>query len=79
MKTLHFVLCGDPDTLTGGYVYDRRIIEGLRAMGWAVQRHVLPGGFPDPDDAALAAAEALLAGLADDSIVVIDAESVACV
>lgn len=72
MKTLHFVLSGDPETPTGGYVYDRRIIGGLRERGWTVQRHLLPGSFPHPDAGALDAAEALLADLADGSAVVID-------
>ncbi len=57
MNAAHFVLCGDPETLNGGYLYDKRIVEGLRAQGWSLPCHALPDGFPWPDAAALAAAE----------------------
>ena len=72
MNAAHFVLCGDPETLNGGYLYDKRIVEGLRAQGWRLPCHVLPDGFPWPDAAALAAAESLLHSLADGARVVID-------
>ena len=33
-SSLHFVVPGPLDQRTGGYIYDRRIVEGLRARGW---------------------------------------------
>lgn len=55
-KRLHFVVPGSIAQRTGGYVYDRRIVDGLRELGWAVAVHELPGRFPDPDDVAAQAA-----------------------
>ena len=72
MTAIHFLWPGDPATATGGFVYDRRITLGLRALGWTVVDHVLPDGFPAPDAAAEAAAAAALAAIPDGSVAVAD-------
>ena len=72
MPELHFVLPGDPDTRTGGYIYDKRICTGLPALGWNVALHCLDAGFPDPDTTALARAEAQIGAIPDGAVVVID-------
>ncbi|MES1925502.1 glycosyltransferase family 4 protein [Salinisphaera sp. T31B1] len=69
---VHFIVAGDPGQPTGGYVYDARIVEGLRALGFKVTVHGLPGRFPLPDSCATHALANTLDGLADDSCVVID-------
>jgi glycosyltransferase involved in cell wall biosynthesis len=69
---LHLVLPGDPETLTGGYAYDRRIAAGLRELGWSVRVHSLDSSFPAPDRAALADAAARFASLPDDALVLVD-------
>jgi len=51
------------DTVSGGYIYDRRLVEGLRALGLAVEVVELAGRHPLPDAAAEAAAAAALAAL----------------
>ena len=33
---LNLVVPGDPDTRTGGYIYDRRIAAELEARGWPI-------------------------------------------
>ena len=54
-------LPGDPDTASGGYGYDRRVVAGLRGLGWDVGVLRLPDGFPAPTPAALVDAYAALA------------------
>lgn len=53
-----FAIPGDIQTLTGGYIYERRLLMGLRALGHDMQHLQLPASFPDPgpDDMAHAVA-----------------------
>jgi len=69
---LHLVVLGPLDQRTGGYIYDRRIVEGLRDLGTPVRVHSLQGLFPGPDSGAERALEGVLSGLRDGSLVVID-------
>jgi glycosyltransferase involved in cell wall biosynthesis len=72
VKDLAFLLPGDLATLTGGCIYDRRIIDGLRALGWRVTVHQLDPGFPLPTAAALRQARQVLGAIADGRPAVID-------
>jgi glycosyltransferase involved in cell wall biosynthesis len=63
---------GPFSTVSGGYGYDRRLVEGFRQRGHAVEVVELQGRHPLPDDAALASARAALAGVAEDARIVID-------
>jgi glycosyltransferase involved in cell wall biosynthesis len=69
---LHFVVAGALDQLTGGYIYDARVVAGLRERGWRVVVHELPGRFPDPDNVAVSAMRGVLEALSDGDSVVID-------
>jgi glycosyltransferase involved in cell wall biosynthesis len=60
---LHFVVPGSLDQRTGGYIYDRQIVDGLRALGWTVSVHELAGRFPQADERARAAARETMAQL----------------
>jgi glycosyltransferase involved in cell wall biosynthesis len=71
-RRLHLLLPGDPLSATGGYIYDRRMTEGLRSRGWQVDVPVLDASFPEPTQAALAQAEQTLAKLASGDCVLID-------
>ena len=72
MTAVHFILPGDPETRSGGFIYDRRVIEGLRDAGWRVETTSLPDGFPDPSPTALDAAERALAMQPAGALIVID-------
>ncbi|MFP4263386.1 MAG: glycosyltransferase family 4 protein [Halomonas sp.] len=69
---LTLIVAGDPGQLTGGYVYDARIVDALRARGHAVEVVGLEGRFPEPDARARASLAAALAALPDGARVVID-------
>jgi glycosyltransferase involved in cell wall biosynthesis len=70
--TLAFVSPGALDQLTGGYLFGRRIVDGLRDMGRRVRVCELEGTFPDADEAARTAAARTLGALPDGSVAVID-------
>ncbi|MDG4550883.1 MAG: glycosyltransferase family 4 protein [Candidatus Contendobacter sp.] len=72
MNRVHFLVPGDVETRTGGYLYDRRIMAGLTTLGWRVDLHRLDASFPAPTPAALAEADAVLAALPDRMRVVVD-------
>ena len=57
------VVPGSLDSRTGGYIYDRRIVEGLRAKGWTSTSLRLDESFPQPTAAALAQAAEMFAAL----------------
>jgi len=71
-KALHIVVPGDLATVTGGYEYARRMIDGLRRLGWTVEVLQLDASFPHPTRAALVDAERQLAALPDGSLTLID-------
>lgn len=69
---IHFAVPGDPATLTGGYVYAKRLAEALPDAGWTVHRLRLPDGFPHPDAGALAATAASFAATPADATLLVD-------
>lgn len=71
-RSLVFAYPGDLSLKTGGYGYDRKVIEGLKAIGWEVKLLGLGDGFPAPSDTTLNRAGEALSALPDGSHVVID-------
>lgn len=69
---LEFVVPGDLQSGTGGYVYDRTMIAGLRERGWRVGVHGLDASFPYPSTEALAQAMRVFAELPDQACVLVD-------
>ncbi len=72
MRSAVFVVPGPLDTRTGGSIYDRRMVEGLRRLGWTVTVFELDASPPFPTPAALADASRALAATADGTVVVVD-------
>jgi glycosyltransferase involved in cell wall biosynthesis len=66
------IVPGALEQFTGGYLFDRHVVDGLRAIGRAVAVIELPGEFPAADETARSAAAAALAGLPSGHTVVID-------
>jgi glycosyltransferase involved in cell wall biosynthesis len=63
---------GDLNTLTGGYLYDRRLLSELRATGRQVTHIALPGSFPAPSAKDKLAAAERLAAMPQECPVIID-------
>jgi len=72
LTTLAFLIPGPLDQLTGGYLFDRHVVDGLRESGRTVSVVELPGRFPDADAVTRTAAGAALAALPAGSVAVID-------
>jgi len=75
VNTVHVVVPGgidDPARPSGGNVYDRRICNGLAALGWDVTEHKVDGGWPWPDADAHRALARVIADMPDGTVVVID-------
>ena len=67
-----FVIPGDLSLPTGGYGYDRRVLQRLPNYGVDVHHVMLPGSFPFPSADDLAETEAILAALDSDQVLLID-------
>ena len=65
-------LPGDITTLTGGYIYDRLLLEELRHAGHPMGLLQLPDGFPFPTPQDMAQAVTALQALPGDQPVIID-------
>lgn len=72
LRPAAFAVPGDLAALTGGTIYDARLIAGLRAAGREITHLALPAGFPDPDPAAEAAALAALAAVPAGMPLIVD-------
>ena len=62
----------DPRRPSGGNLYDRRLCDGLRRLGWSVRESAVEGGWPRPDAGALARLADALAAVPDGSVVLVD-------
>lgn len=71
-RSLVFAYPGDLSLKTGGYGYDRQVIDGLQALGWQVKLLPLGDGFPVPTEHTLRSAGETLSSLPDGALVVID-------
>ena len=69
---LYFAIPGDLNTLTGGFIYDKRVIEALQNGILPVQPLIWRAHFPHPTEHERASVAASLAGLPDDSVVLVD-------
>src|SRR5215470_1386800 len=67
---LAFAVPGDLATPTGGYGYDRRIIQEIRELGWQVDVADIGDDFPFPSTAERAMALAILKELLNLAVVV---------
>jgi len=67
-----FAIPGDPATLTGGYIYARRLTAALTESGWRVRPLRLPDSYPNPTPADLAETRRQLERLPPRALVLAD-------
>lgn len=72
MKRVAFAVPGDLNSPTGGYAYDRRMIQELARLGWQVDVVALGEGFPFPSDEQKRTAAARLQRIPPGSPIIID-------
>jgi glycosyltransferase involved in cell wall biosynthesis len=73
MARILFAIPGDLQTASGGYGYDRAVLAQAPALGVDMRPLALPGGFPSPDGAEIAASVAALrAALTPGDVALID-------
>lgn len=71
-KNLVFITPGPLETETGGYVYDRHLVGGLRDLGWRVDHVAVGESFPEPTASDMDYAREVLTALRSDQPVIID-------
>jgi glycosyltransferase involved in cell wall biosynthesis len=62
----------DPAQPSGGNWYDRRVCQGLAALGWAVHEHAVPGDWPRPGETGHAALARAVRRIPDGAVVLLD-------
>ena len=71
-KDLVFITPGPLETETGGYVYDRHLVAGLRDRGWRVDHVAVGESFPEPTSQHMDHAREVLTALGPDQPVIVD-------
>jgi glycosyltransferase involved in cell wall biosynthesis len=72
---VHVIVPGsidDPARPSGGNAYDRRVCQGLAALGWAVHEHPIAGAWPRSGAAGHAALARAVEQIPDGSVVLLD-------
>lgn len=69
---VHILVPGRIDQKTGGFIYDARMVQGLRAEGWTVNVQELEGQFPSSDACAFESLERALKAIPSGAEVVLD-------
>jgi glycosyltransferase involved in cell wall biosynthesis len=62
----------DPARPSGGNAYDRRVCDGLAALGWAVHQHQIAGAWPRAGAAGHAALARAVRRIPDGALVLLD-------
>lgn len=75
LRAVHAVVpdgIDDPALASGGNAYDRHVIDGLRDSGWAVDEHPVAGSWPHPDVGSLERLAAVVAGVPQHGLLLVD-------
>ena len=69
---LAFVAPGALTQLTGGYIYDKQIVDGLKRIGYRVANRSVSDRFPNPTAGDLDHAARVLASIPDGTVTIVD-------
>lgn len=72
MRRAAFAIPGELTTVTGGYLYEKRLLEGLRELGTDVAYLRVGDSFPDPTSVDAADATAAMAAIGADVPLIVD-------
>ncbi|MFP7673824.1 glycosyltransferase family 4 protein [Marivita sp. S0852] len=72
LRRTAFAIPGDLNTVTGGYIYERLLLETLRTLGHDVQHIQLGASFPNPSQADMDHAVRALTDLTPDRPLILD-------
>ena len=72
MRELSLMVPGDPETVTGGYAYDRAVVAALARRGWDARLERLPGDFPVPAKESIDFSLDLIASRPPGRVVMVD-------
>jgi len=67
-----FAIPGELSTVTGGYLYEKRLLEGLRELGTDVEYLRVGDSFPEPSAVDAAEATAAMAAVSADVPLIVD-------
>ena len=76
---VHFLVPGSLERLTGGTIYDKRVVAELRRLGHHVVVHELEGRFPWPDGAAQTSSARALEAVGPGDALVVDGLALAAI
>jgi len=80
-RSIHVVAPAGFDKLdrpTGGNIYDRRVVQGIRDLGRTLVVHAVPGAWPEPDAVALAELARAVEDVPEDSVLLVDGLIASC-
>lgn len=72
MRDVWFAIPGDVETLTGGYVYARRLVNALPKTGWHPHILSLPNTYPAPSEEDLDVTREIFKSVPKNSVVLVD-------
>ena len=75
MRQVHVVIpegIDDPARPSGGNLYDRRVCDGLAALGWAVREHAVPDAWPRLGPSGHLAVARAVQQIPDGAVVLVD-------
>ncbi len=75
MRAVHALVPAGIDDLerpSGGNTYDRKVLDGLQALGWELIEHRIRGSWPRPGRGAVAALAGVVAAVPPDAVLLVD-------